>query len=258
MIVSQVEVPAENSKALNANQVCDILRGNDKFFILTHQSPDGDTLGSAFALCGALQRLGKKAKVLCSDAIPKKYEILKIGIIDEDFEPEYIVSVDIADTSLLGENLASYLGAINLCIDHHATNTKYAPLFLLDSTAAATAEIIFDIVKGLCIDISKEIATCIYTGITTDTGCFKYTNATAKSYRIAADMIEQGIDASWINSMMFDTKSLARLNIEKSVLDTLDFFCSSSCATIYVTKEMIAKAGADEEDTDGIASCRCK
>lgn len=239
---------------ISLDKVSKILRGNDCFYILTHQYPDGDTLGSAFALCYALQKIGKYAKVLCSDDIPDKFSFLYKKIKQQEFRPNYIISVDVADTQLLGEGLSDYSEKINLCIDHHGSNRKYADNYLVEPSAAATAEIIHDIIKnmGICFDV--EIANCIYTGVSTDTGCFKYSNATPKTYRIAADMIEVGIDAARINRLMFDTKSRSRLEIERKVLDTLEFFFDNRCAVIYLTNEMIARVGAKEGDIDGLAS----
>ena len=101
------------------HEISKTLKENNNFYILTHKSPDGDTLGSAFALCFALQKLKKNAKVLCSDEIPKKYDFLFENIKEQNFEPNYIISVDVSDTALLGEKLSCYADKIDLCIDHH-------------------------------------------------------------------------------------------------------------------------------------------
>lgn len=239
---------------VSLDKICSILNKKNNFYILTHQFPDGDTLGSANALCRALQKLKKNAKVLCSDKILKKYSILSKGIKKQEFEPEYIISVDVADTQLLGEKLFKYSDKIDLSIDHHSSNKEFAKLQYVEADSAATTEIIYAIINLLGVKIDKQIATCIYTGITTDTGCFKYANATPRSYRIAADMLEKGIDAFSINRIMFDTKSRSRLEIERLVLDSMEFFFDSHLAIIYVTREMLKKARANESDIEGLAS----
>ncbi|MDQ5983128.1 MAG: Bifunctional oligoribonuclease and PAP phosphatase NrnA [Eubacteriales bacterium SKADARSKE-1] len=239
---------------ISLDEICSFLKTRNNFYILTHQYPDGDTLGSANALCRALQKTGKNARVLCSDKIPKKYSILSRGIKKQEFEADYIISVDVADTQLLGENLLKYSDKIDLCIDHHESNKAFAKMQYIEGSSAATAEIIYELINLLGVKIDKQIAVCIYTGITTDTGGFKYANATPRSYRISADMLEKGIDACSINRIMFDTKSRSRLEIERQVLDTMEFFYESRCAVIHVTREMIKKAKANESDIEGLAS----
>ena len=104
------------------------------------------------------------------------------------------------------------------------------------------------------VKIDNKIAECIYTGISTDTGCFKYSNATPKTYRIAADMIELGARSAFINRLMFDTKSKQRVELEKLVLETLEFFCDDKCAVVYVTHDMQVKSGTADDDIEGISS----
>lgn len=235
-------------------EITEKLKSNDNFYILTHQYPDGDTLGSAFALCEALQKIGKKAKVLCPDVISNKYQYLMAGITHEDFEANCIVSVDVADKKLLGSLQQTYGDNVDICIDHHGSNTRFAKYIYVDSKRAATAEIIYEIIKLMGVTVTKSIADCIYTGISTDTGCFRYTNATPESYRIAADMMECGCNASAINRVMFETKSRAKLEIERQVLDSIEYFSDNKCAIIYVTLDMIRKSGVKEDELDGIAS----
>ena len=167
---------------MSLTEIIENLKSHDDFYILTHQYPDGDTLGSAFALCRALQLQGKRARVLCPDVIAPKYEYLKRGIKPQtDFEPKYIISVDVADANLLGRLKETYGGIVDMCIDHHSSNTGYAKCSYVDGTKAAAAEIIYEVIKLLGVDFDVDIASCIYTAISTDTGCFRYTNATPQS-----------------------------------------------------------------------------
>ena len=239
---------------IRIDEIGQILKKQDNIFILTHQYPDGDTLGSACALCLALQSLGKNAKILNNDTIPSKYRYLFDGIKEQEFSPEYLVSVDVADCQLLGENLSMYGNKVDLCIDHHGSNVQYAKESFINSDAAATAEIIYDLIRVLRIEINQKIASCIYTGISTDTGCFKYANVTPKTHLIAADLLKTGIDAAKINRLMFDKKSRQRIELEKLVMGTMEFFFDSRCAFIYITNEMCKQAGVSEEDLDGLAS----
>ncbi len=237
------------------NEAADFLRGADHIVILSHQFPDGDTLGSSTALCRGLQKLGKHAMVRCSDEIGPKYEYLFEGMPSEDFTPETVVAVDIADLALLGEPLNSLYGdKIDLCIDHHPSNSCYAVRCCIDPKAAATCEMIYAVLKLLDVEIDKAIAACLYTGITTDTGCFKYTNVTPTTYRIAADLVETGMNAPKINREMFDTKSLAHMEMERRVIDTMEYFYDNRVAVIVITQKMIEETGAKEDDMEGLSS----
>lgn len=239
----------------NLEEAAAVLRGAEQVMILCHQFPDGDTLGSGSALCRGLRQLGKRAAVRCSDTIGPKYQFLFQNLPDDDFAPDLVVAVDVADKSLLGEPLlAQYDGKIDLCIDHHGSNLNYAKQSYVDPKAAATCEIIYALLKLLGIAVDKPIAEALYTGISTDTGCFKYTNTTPATHRIAADLLETGINSADIDRAMFDTKSRARLDMERRVLDSIRYDCGGKVAVICITKQMIAESGAVEDDLDGLAT----
>ena len=240
---------------ISLDEAACMLKTSGKTLILCHYYPDGDTLGSAAALCIGLRQIGKRASIKCSDKIGAKYDYIFKDFKSDDFEPDLIAAVDIADKELLGEPLLSEYGdKINLCIDHHPSNTKYAQKYFVDPKAAATCEIIFKLLNLMDIKISKPIASALYTGITTDTGCFKYINVTPQTYRIAADLVETGIDSPSINRIMFDTKSRARVEMEKRVMDSIEYARGGSIAVIRITKKMIKDSGAVEDDLDGLAT----
>lgn len=240
---------------ISLNEAAAFLRGADDILILSHQYPDGDTLGSASALCRGLQKLGKRVMMRCSDPIGPKFQYLFDGIEQQDFAPAVVVAVDIAALQLLGEpNLSLYGDKIDLCIDHHSSNTCFAAQCFIDPEAAATCEIIFDLLNILKIDIDSNIASCLYTGITTDTGCFKYINVTPTTYRIAADLVEKGAQAHQINRVMFDTKSRERIELERRVMDSIQYFFDNRVAIIKITLQMLRDSGAAEDDIEGLAS----
>ena len=160
-----------------------LLEGQDDFLILTHGHPDGDTLGCAFALCRGLQKCGKRARVECTDEIPAKFSYLWREVEQEAFAPRFFVAVDVADPKLLGKRLEErYAAHIDLCIDHHGSNTLYAAQTLLDASAGAACEVIYEVLRELGVEMDEQIADCIYTGLSTDTGCFRYSNATCLLY----------------------------------------------------------------------------
>ena len=215
----------------------DFLLAHDNYEILTHANPDGDTLGSGFALCLALQSLGKNARVITTN-IPKDFVFLTEGVSAQDFEAETIVSVDVADEKLLGDNREAYSGRIMLCIDHHCINKVSAPLKCVDPDAAANCEILFDIIAKMGVPVEGKIAVCLYTGIATDTGCFKYGNTTSRTMRIAADLLDSGVPAPAINKVMFDTKTRKKLRLEQEIYQGLEYCADDRCAMIAVTIDM--------------------
>ena len=240
---------------INVQQCCEILRKMDDIVILSHRNPDGDTLGSAFALHYILNQLGKRSRVECHDGFPKQYSYLLLDYKSEDFEPKAVVAVDIADEQLFGENLEKYRGKVDLCIDHHGSNKHYAKDWLVRDTAAACCEVIEDICYGFEeVELTKIIADCIYTGVSTDTGCFRYSNTTGHTHAVAGRMFKAGCDFVMINRAMFEVKSFSRIAIEREVLNTLELYFDNRCAVVCITKDMLIRTGAEESELEGVAA----
>ena len=240
---------------INVQQCCEILRSMDDIVILSHRNPDGDTLGSAFALHYILNQLGKRSRVECHDGFPKQYSYLLLDYKPEDFEPKAVVAVDIADEQLFGEKLEKYRGKVDLCIDHHGSNKHYAKNWLVRDTAAACCEVIEDICYGFEeVELTKIIADCIYTGVSTDTGCFRYSNTTGHTHAVAGRMFKAGCDFVMINRAMFEVKSFSRIAIEREVLNTLELYFDNRCAVVYITKDMLSRTGAEESELEGVAA----
>ena len=238
---------------MSLEKVADFLKQNDNYEILTHAYPDGDTLGSGYALCLALQQLGKNARVITTN-LPKDFEFLLNGVKQQSFDARTFVSVDIASEQLLGCNRERYSGRIDLCVDHHAINRIEAPLKHVEADAAANCEILYRLFRLMNIDITKQIADCLYTGVSTDTGCFRYTNTTADTLRIAADLLELGADNVFINKVMFETKTKKKIALEREIYDTIEYCCADRCAIISVTREMKNKLGVGDDELEGLAS----
>ena len=228
----------------------------DDILILCHKNPDGDTIGSGTALCLALQQLGKNAAVLCSDPIPAMYDYMPITVFDGSFSPAFVVAVDVAGIQLFGErnNIRDYAEHVNLCIDHHGSNSGYAYETLVDDHAAAAAELLTTLIPEMGAKITPEIAACLYTGVATDTGCFRFSNTTAETHRAAAALIEAGADVEKLNERLFESRSHARVIAERMALESLEYSFGGRCATVYLTKEQIAETGADGTDLEGITS----
>lgn len=231
-----------------------LLRKNKNFIILTHASPDGDTLGAGYALYYGLKQLGKKAEVLCPDVIPGKYAYFMSETDHIKRENSIVVAVDIADKRLMGDLTDEFGDAVDLNIDHHITNTGFAKALYLDAGASATCEIIYELLCALKVKLNDVIAKALYTGISTDTGCFKYSCVTAKTHKIAAKLYEYDIQADTINKVMFDTKSKNLLALERMVLDTAEYHFDDRCMMTTVTDSMQEQTGCCGPDLEGITN----
>lgn len=235
---------------ISVKQCADILREKDNILILTHANPDGDTLGCGYALCRALMKIGKICEVINADSIPKKYNYLFDDIVEIKFKPEYVVAVDVATINLLGGLEEQY--KIDMCIDHHSTNTEYADYLLLEDVPAA-CQIMYEVVLALGVEVDKKIADCLYTGLTTDTGCFRYDSTTAQTYRVAANLIEAGADNGKINRIMFETKTKTYARLERLAIESMRFYEHERVAVITVTQEMFQLTGSNMQETEGLA-----
>ena len=156
---------------------------------------------------------------------------------------DYIVSVDVATENLLGSLSEIYGGKINLSIDHHGTNTEYAENLLLRETAAA-CELIYEVVLELGAEIDKDIANCLFTGISTDTG---------STFMIAAKLVECGADNGFINRVMFETKTKTYARLERLAIDNMQLYCNDKVAIMAVTQEMYKQSGSNEQETEALA-----
>lgn len=237
---------------LTAEETARVLLDAEAWTILCHQYPDGDTIGSAFALCRALQEKGKRARVLCADVFPEKYAYLTQEVAQDAPADAAVCAVDVADPRLLGDALAEYAARVTLCIDHHMSNTGYAQYTFLRDDAAA-AMLVREVIAAMGVTPDRLIAEALYTGIATDTGCFKYSNTDARTHRVAADMMDYGVRTDAINRAMFDVKSRARIELERLALAAMTFDFDGRVAMMPITEEMIRRAGVQENDMEGLA-----
>ena len=228
----------------------------DDILILCHKNPDGDTIGSGTALCLALQQLGKNAAVLCSDPIPAMYDYMPITVFDGSFRPAFVVAVDVAGIQLFGErnNIQEYAEHVNLCIDHHGSNSGYAYETLVDAGAAASAELLTTLIPEMGAKITPEIASCLYTGVATDTGCFRFSSTTANTHLVAAQLILAGAQVEELNTLLFDTKPRERMEAERIARNHLEYHLEGRCALMYLTRDEIEQSGVDPADLEELTS----
>ena len=230
------------------------LRNCEDAVIITHQNPDGDCIGAGFGLKDILDSLGKRSRVVCSDEFPKRYDFLTNTGCGEDFEPKSIIAVDVADTKLMGKYKEIYGDKVQLCIDHHISNKDYAQQTLLRGNATAACEVIYDLALYMKLQISRHCAMCLYTGIATDSGCFKYDCTTPRAHEIAAEMMKRfDINFARINRYMFDVKSVGRIRLETKVNALMESYLDGKLTIAAVTQDMMKEMGVSMDELEGFA-----
>lgn len=236
---------------LTCKEAAALLRGWDDILVICHENPDGDALGSMFGLVRGLKALGKRAGWYCASPVPKKLGYLSQGVAEVDFVPAHAVTVDVADQKLLGDAWEKFGGKIELAVDHHGVHRPFAQARWVDPHSAATAEMIWELLRELGAVLDREALGCLYTGIVTDTGCFRYRNVTPRTMRIAADLLEAGAPGGDINKQIYENKNLAAVRAEVMELNSLEVFCGGKCSMIQIPRSIIESTGADEGDMDG-------
>jgi len=230
----------------------ELINKNKNFLIVSHKNPDGDSIGSEIALSLALIKLGKRVYIYNSDPPPERYsKFPKASLIQtekREFKEDVTIFVDCAEINRIGrikEDIDFSKPSIN--IDHHVGNTKFGTINIIKPDHSSTAEIIYQFIKNE-VPMDKEIATYLYIGILTDTGAFRYPNTTSHSLRVASELVSYGVTASQVSEFIWFTDPEARIKLLGDVLRTMHIYNRISIMT--VTKEMLEKHGAKEEDTD--------
>ena len=234
---------------LTPAEAAGFLLSHDNYTILTHRRPDGDTVGCAAALCLALRGLGKSASVLNNPQNTERYAPFLQGLLTE--EPRgCIVSVDVSSPVQLPMN---YSSDVELCIDHHGSNKGFAARTCLEAEAGACAELIYKVLLELGAALTPEIATALYVGVSTDTGCFRFGNTTPQTLRTAACLIEAGADYKTINRNIFEIKSRGRFGLEGYLTANMELYAAGKICVCMLPQTVIDSLGANEDDADSIA-----
>lgn len=239
---------------MNPQEAAAFLTAHDNYLILTHVRPDGDTVGCAAGLCLALRQIGKNAYILENPELTDLFtEYVKGLTTKENLVFDTVVSVDIAARSLFPEPAKPYLDRVDLAIDHHPSQEFFARATCLDSGRASCGQLVYDIVKQFA-EITPEIGEVLYVAVSTDCGCFQYSNTNADAHRVAAELLESGFDPYPINRRHFRTKTLKRLRLESLLTEGLELRDGGSTAIVYLTRALIDQVGADERDMDNISA----
>lgn len=242
---------------MTLDEILKEIKNAETFVILAHESPDGDAIGSSLAMCLALQNMGKTAEVVMKE-YPANFKFLpgveNIKIEGSLEEYDMAIVVDCPDLKRVNSIYHKYFenAKVKVEFDHHGKNAMFGDYNIVDQVSPACAQILVSSFQYLQIEITKDIATCLLTGIITDTGGFKNSGITAETFEFAAWALTKGVNVSKIyrQSMMIITKS--KFEIQKIAMDRLEFFADGKIAFTYITKEDDSKVDMQAGDHDGI------
>ena len=242
-------------KKLTRNETAQFLRERDHYVILTHRRPDGDTLGSAAALCLLLRKIGKTAHVLHNpEAFPRLSWLVDDLSREVPEEGDCLISVDVASDDMLPKAFKQYQDNITLRIDHHGASTSFTEFEHVDAASASCAEILYDLAVEMGVELDRELAEAVYVGASTDTGCFRFANTTGHTLRTAAACVEAGARTFLLNQELFETNTLARLKIQAWMIDHLKLLKNGTLALAVIPRAVELELGATEDDMDNISS----
>ena len=238
-------------------QLANWIAGRQEIALVCHVSPDGDTLGSALSLWRALLSLGKKTQVFCASSIPEMYSFLpgieQVSNADE-IKLRSVLCVDVASRDRMGKYEAILGGCESACIGHHGTNEGYCDVNVVEGGASATGVVVVKLLDALGISMDREMATCLYAAISSDTGRFMYSLTNAEALRAGARCLEQPIDVDEIGFWLFRRRTLARNKLLAYALNHMFLTECGRIAVIELPQSAYEESGAASGDAEGIVN----
>ena len=242
-------------KKLTRAETASYLLSHDNYVILTHVRPDGDTVGSAAALCLGLRQLGKTAHVLKNPGVTPRYAWLHEGLTTEEvYAQDTVVSTDVASPGMLPEEFQYLLPRVALRIDHHGSATSFSHLELVDPDSASCAEVVWDVLEILGVKPQGNILDAVYVGLSTDTGCFRFANTTAHTFHVAEVCARGGARVYELNQALFETNTLGRLKMQAWIVENLRLLSGGTMAICAIPKTVEETLGVNSDDMDNISN----
>ena len=240
------------------DQIIQHIKDAQRILVASHAEPDGDSIGSLVALGLALAKLDKKITMYNSSSIPAVYRFLEgadriVKQIKDTDTYDLAIILDCGDIVRIGEPNAELAGIpVLINIDHHVSNTGFGHFQLIDTTACATAEILYRLINALEIPLDKAIATAIYIAILTDTGSFRFSNTNGAAFAISKAMIDAGVEPHNVAQRVFGTYSLGRIKLLNMALNSIEISDNGKLSMMTVTRTMMNTTGTHPEDLDGL------
>ncbi len=248
-----------NPESASFEQIGEVLRNHQSFVLISHVRPDGDAIGSQLALGFSLMAAGKTVYLINEDGLPDNLAFMsgseKIALPPAaPLDVEVAIALDTATKPRLGDNAlhAASKAKIWLNIDHHKSNPAYGDLNLIDSTSPATGQILYQLITALELPLPAESRDAIYVAVSTDTGSFQYPSTTAKTYRMAADLIDQGLDVGTLNSQTYDNHPYRRVELMRALLNTLELSPDGLVANWELRDQTRLDLALLPEDSEGL------
>lgn len=236
-----------------------LIETHDEIMILTHVSPDGDAIGSTFALNNYLKDLGKSTYVVHNDELPSNLVMLANDTIYTEAafdglnkQPTLVFAMDAGDRGRLDTRVKYLTGRTSICIDHHITNVGYCDYNFIDPKASSTGELLYELLFTDQMPITKRVASSLYVAILTDTGGFRYSNTSSRTMEVVARLFAAGIDYVDLNIEVYQKVPVDKFKLTNMVLSTLELSHNNQVGFVYITEAMMADAGLTMQDTDGI------
>ncbi|MCX6967249.1 MAG: bifunctional oligoribonuclease/PAP phosphatase NrnA [Verrucomicrobia bacterium] len=239
-------------------QIAEALRSHQRFVVMSHLRPDGDAIGCEVALALCLKAMGKEVTVWNHDGALEKLRFLPGSELiqsppAEPLDFDVAIALDTSTQPRLGDCPAAIRSAkLWINIDHHISNTGYGDLIYIDSHAPAAGQILFELIRAADLPFTAAIAENLWTAIATDTGSFQYSNTTARTFEICAELIAAGVNVGKISECLFQTHPRRRLELLRALLNTMQFTCDGRAASFALTLATVAEVGATHEDTEGL------
>ena len=238
------------------------INSSENICLMSHANPDGDSVGSVLALATfIIENMGneKNVNIVIKDEIPSNLKFMpNISLIKTDIEydkVDLLITLDCASTDRLGID-ESILNSIKYTvnIDHHVTNTQFGNINFIDSEASSTGEVVYDLIKSMNYDISKDIATCIYVSMSTDTGSFKYTNTSSKTHLIVSKLLDKHIDLEMINVELYQNRSIEKTMLLMEGIKNLELYEDNKVGIVSISKEILDSCKAKSQDAEIIVN----
>jgi phosphoesterase RecJ-like protein len=247
LTVSELELVAEE------------IRAGDRFLLTTHENPDGDALGSLLAMHQILEALGKDSVMFLAAKefpLPVEYRFLHLEEVFHDPPADraerVVIFLDCGNIDRMPVDFLEHGGSKVLNVDHHHDNTRFGTINLVDVDASCTAEIVYDLAGLLGVDMTTDLANALYVALVTDTGKFMYENTDARSHRMAAGLIEAGVDVNDVYRRLFEHAPIEKLKLVARALEKIELQDDGRLATTYISSDDYRETGASEALTEGV------
>lgn len=247
-----------SSYEIVSREIVELLRANNSVTVISHYNPDSDAYGSALGIALALKAQNKDVQILNESGVLPRYEYFpQLGLISKTDRPrseDVVIVCDCGDLKRVGD---SYVESVRkskciINIDHHSSNDHFGHKNLVKVEASSTSEIIFDLLTEGAFPITKEVATCLLAGIIGDSGSFRYSSTTPHTFRVAARLIELGAPLTALCDAMFANTAFETVKLQSEALTNIELLFEGRYAEVLVGADMMKRAGATMEDTDGL------